>query len=60
MTIAFTPEVPPLLTNTRGYFTLDGNEYTLTDEDALFDFDGDEVPEPASAYIEIERTGGGK
>jgi len=58
MTIAFTPEVPPLLTNTRGFFTFEGDLYTLTDEDALFDFGAG--PEPASAYIEIERVSGGK
>jgi hypothetical protein len=60
VTIAFTPEVPPFLTNTRGYFTLDGDEYVLVDEDAMFDFDGDLVPEPARAVVEILRTSGGK
>jgi hypothetical protein len=58
MTIAFTPEVAPFLVNAGGYFTLDGNEYTLTDEDAMFDF-GEGI-EPASAVIEMERTSGGK
>jgi hypothetical protein len=60
MVIAFTPEIPPLLTNTRGHFTLDGDLYVLTDEDSYFDFDGDQTPEPAIAVVEMERTGSAK
>jgi hypothetical protein len=58
MTIAFTPEIPPLLTDTRGHFTLVGDDYTLTDEATFFDFGGG--VEPAIAVVEIERTSGGK
>jgi hypothetical protein len=60
MMIEFTPEIPPFLTNTRGRFTLDGDDYTLTDSHTLFDFDGDMVPEPAIAVVEMERAGAGR
>jgi hypothetical protein len=56
MIIAFNPEEPPFLTNTQGSFSLVGNTFTLTDENALFDFDGDQVPEPADAVVVMERT----
>ena len=56
MAIVFTPEEPPFLTNTQGSFTLVGDTFTLTDENAVFDFDGDQVPEPADAVVVMERT----
>jgi hypothetical protein len=58
MMIAFTPEIPPFLTNTRGYFTLVGDTYTLTDENASFNFGGG--LEDAIAEVVMERTGGGQ
>jgi len=58
MTIAFTPEIPPLLTNTRGPFTLVGDVFTLTDENTSFDFGAG--PEPATAVVVVERMSGGK
>jgi hypothetical protein len=58
MTIAFTPEIPPFLTNTRGHFAFEGDECTLTDENTYFDFG--EGPVPATAVVEVERTSGGK
>jgi hypothetical protein len=43
----FTPEVPPFLTNTSADYTLWGGVLVMTDRTTLFDFDGDQVPEPA-------------
>jgi hypothetical protein len=54
MMIVFDPEVLPFLVNTGGYFTLDGNDFTLTDESAYFDFGSG--PVPAIAEIVMERT----
>jgi hypothetical protein len=47
ITVDFTPEFPPFLEDTRAGFTLVGDTFTITDENTYFDFDGDEVPEPA-------------
>jgi hypothetical protein len=58
MTIAFDPEIPPFLTNTTGAFTLDGNTYTLIDDNARFNFGEGEVD--ATAVVEMDRTSGGK
>ena len=52
--IAFYPEVPPFLTNTRGHFTLVGDDFILTDENTYFDFGSG--AEPAIAEIVMERT----
>ena len=54
MMIAFNPQQPPFLTNTRGHFTLDGDVYTLTDTNAFFVFD--QAPEPAIAVVVLERS----
>jgi hypothetical protein len=56
MMIAFDPIQPPFLVNAYGNFTLEGDELTLTDENALFDFDGNQIPEPAISVIVLERT----
>jgi|GEM_PF-3066198 len=55
MMIAFDPIQPPFLVNAYGGFTLEDDELTLTDENALFDFDGNQIPEPAVAEIVLER-----
>jgi hypothetical protein len=60
MMIVFNPVQLPFLVNAGGAFTLEGETCTLTDENAFFDFDGDEVPEPAIAEIVLERTGNGE
>jgi hypothetical protein len=45
--VNFSPEIPPFLTSIRGHFTLAGNTMTITDTNTTFDFDGDQVEEPA-------------
>jgi len=45
--VNFTPEFPPFLEDTRAGFTLVGETFTIIDENTLFDFDGDQTPEPA-------------
>jgi hypothetical protein len=45
--VNFVPEIPPFLTYIRGEFTLAGNTITITDTNTTFDFDGDQVEEPA-------------
>jgi hypothetical protein len=52
----FTPEYPPFLTNTRGPFALVGDVLTISDENAYFDFDGDQVLDQAVFEAVIERT----
>jgi hypothetical protein len=47
MQVNFTPELPPFLTAMRGAFTLEGDNLTITDTNAWFDFDGDTVEEAA-------------
>jgi hypothetical protein len=54
--IVFTPEAPPFLTNTRGAFTFVADTLNITDTDASFDFDGDQVEEPAIFEATMERT----
>lgn len=55
MMIAFDPVQPPFLVNAHGSFTLEEDELTLTDENAFFDFNGDQIPEPAISEIVLER-----
>ena len=45
--VNFIPESPPFLENTRAGFTLVGDTFTILDENTMFDFDRDQVPEPA-------------
>jgi hypothetical protein len=45
--VTFTPQFPPFLTTMRGAIGMAGNTFTITDNNATFDFDGDEVEEAA-------------
>ena len=54
--VLFTPQVPPFLTDFSGAFTMDGDDMSVIDENALFDFDGDEVEEAAIFEGTMERT----
>lgn len=47
LAVVFTPEIPPFITNFSGKFTLSGNTMTIVDENTTFDFDGDQVDDPA-------------
>lgn len=44
---SFAPEIPPFLTDTRAAFTYARNTFSITDTNTTFDFDGDQVEEPA-------------
>jgi hypothetical protein len=55
ITATFTPEIPPYFTSFSGPYEYDGNKITITDEDATFDFDGDEQEDPAVAVVVIEK-----
>jgi len=52
------PDIPPLLTDTRGAFTLDGKTLSFTDTDAMLDLDGDQQPDPAIAEATLELYSG--
>jgi hypothetical protein len=54
--VNLTPEVPPLLTRFRGAFTLAGDNMSLIDTNATFDFDGDRVEEAAIFEGTMVRT----
>lgn len=56
--VEFTPEFPPFLTNTRAGFDLVGDTFTITDANTMFDFDGDQVAEPASFVGVLTKYGG--
>jgi hypothetical protein len=45
--VTFNPELPPFLTEMRGEFEMIGNTVTLYDENAEFDFDGDQQLDPS-------------
>ncbi len=44
---SFAPEIPPFLTDTRAAFTYAGDTFSITDTNTTFDFDGNQVEEPA-------------
>jgi hypothetical protein len=54
--VNFTPEVPPFLTSFRGAFTLAGDDMSVIDTNATFDFDGDQVEEAAIFEGTMART----
>ena len=56
MVAIFRQEIPPFLINLRGGFTLIGNTFTLTNPDAIFDFDGDGGMEPADFEGVFQRS----
>jgi len=57
--VSFNPEYPPFLTETRASFTLAGNIFTIRDDNTEFDFDGDQVMEPAIFTGRMVRYPGG-
>jgi hypothetical protein len=46
--VDFAVEFPPFLEDTRAGFTLEGDTFTITDDNTSFDFDGDQVAEAAT------------
>lgn len=58
MAVAFVPNIPPLLTSFTGPFTFDGETLTITDENAVFDFDDGNGEVPAIAVTTLVTTPG--
>ena len=58
MAVAFVPNIPPLLTSFTGPFTFDGQTLTITDENAVFDFDNGNGEVPAIAVTTLVMTTG--
>jgi hypothetical protein len=56
----FTPEVPPFLTNTYGWFSISGDILNIKDENGFFDFGGGEGAEPVIFEAVVERQNSGK
>ena len=54
--IDFIPEIPPIFTTMDPGFTVDGNRLTILDDTAEFDFDGDQVKEPAVFRAQFVRN----
>lgn len=58
MATTFDEEIPPLLTSFTGPFSFDGDTFTITDEEAVFDFfDGNGLV-AATAVTVLERSSG--
>jgi hypothetical protein len=55
LTVDFDPEIPPLLTDYTGPFTLEGDTMTLNDPNTAFDFGSGEAV-PATADLVLVRT----
>ncbi|MFH1679773.1 MAG: hypothetical protein ABIH26_03915 [Candidatus Eisenbacteria bacterium] len=55
VTIAFTPEIPPLFTDLSVLFTLDEDTLDILNEDTLFDFDEDGTEEETTFYGRMVR-----
>lgn len=56
MSVAFVPEIPPLLTSFTGPFMFDGQTLVIVDENAMFDFDDGNGEVPATAVTTLVRT----
>ncbi len=52
--IRFTPEMPPLFQTMNSTFVRNGRSLTLTDDEGLFDFNFDGVPEPRIFMAEFK------
>jgi hypothetical protein len=54
--VDFVPEIPPMFATFIGSFTFGGDAMTIVDDDeTVFDFDGDGVPEPATLHTRFRR-----
>ena len=56
LTVSFVEEIPPLLTSSTGPFTYEDDTMSITDTEALFDFQDGSGPVSATAVATLERS----